>query len=138
VSAPARPVAAMAVIAFAQGAALVAYAAFDVVEAVRVGVTGPADVSNVPALALLIVITAALGVGMVWVGRGCWTSRRWARAPFVLAQILGLLIGWDLSQSEGSVERAAGIVLALVSVLGMVLAFTPGVTGSLGDGDGDG
>ena len=37
-------------------------AGFDVVEAVRVGITGPAEVSNAPALILLVVITAAFGV----------------------------------------------------------------------------
>jgi hypothetical protein len=128
----------MSAISGVQGAALVAYAAFDVVEAVRVGVTGPAEVSNVPAVILLTVITAALGVGLVWVARGCWQSRRWARSPFILAQILGVLIGWELSQSTGSVERAVGIGLALVCLLGIVLALTPGVTQALADPDDEG
>jgi hypothetical protein len=135
VSAPARPIVAVAVIALVEGLALLGYAVFDLIEAVRVGVTGPADVSNVPALALLIAITAAFGAGLVWIARGWWLRRRWARSPFLLAQIIGVLIGWDLSQSEGTVERAVGIALALLCVLGIILAFAPGVTAALQDGD---
>ncbi len=69
-TAPDRPFVALAVVALLQGVALLGYAVFDVVEAVRVGITGPEEVSNPAALILLIVITAAFGVGLVWVGVG--------------------------------------------------------------------
>lgn len=130
---PDRSLTALAVIAFVQGAALVFYAVFDVVEAIRVGVTGPADVSNVPAVLLLIVITAVLGLGLLWVGVGWWRGRRWARAPFVLAQLLGGLIGVELAQSEGSVERVVGIAVVLLALVGLVLSFAPAVNRRLAD-----
>jgi hypothetical protein len=131
VTAPDRPLVALAGISLLEGVALVAYALFDVVEAVRVGVTGPEEVSNTPALILLVAITAALGLAMGWVATGWWRARRWARAPFILAQIIGALIGYELAQSAGEVERVVGIVLALIAVLGLVLSFAPAVSRAL-------
>lgn len=128
VKAPDRVLVALALIALIQGLALIGYAVFDVVEAVRVGITGPEEVSNPPALLLLIAITAAFGVGLVLVARGWWQERRWARSPFILAQIIIGLIGYELSQSAGSVERTVGYVCVLVAILGLVLSFTPAVT----------
>jgi hypothetical protein len=135
VIAPARPVVALSVIALVEGVALLGYALFDIVEAVRVGITGPEEVSSPAALALLVVITAAFGAGMVWVAIGWWRTRRWARAPFILAQALVVLIGYELAQSAGAVERTVGIVGVGIAVLGLVLAFAPGVTRSLDDPD---
>ncbi len=120
-----------------QGAALLAYAVFDVVEAVRVGITGPEDVSNPAALVVLIAITAAFGAGMVWVGIGWWRTRRWARAPFILAQALAVLVGYELAQSEGAVERTIGIAGAGLGILGLILAFAPGVSRRLEAEDSD-
>jgi hypothetical protein len=131
VTAPDRPLVALAGISLLEGAALVAYALFDVVEAVRVGVTGPEEVSNTPALILLVAITAAFGLAMGWVATGWWRARRWARAPFILAQIIGVLIGYELAQSAGEVERVVGIVLALIAILGLVLSFAPPVSRAL-------
>ncbi len=132
---PDRPIVALAIIAIVEGAALLAYALFDVVEAVRVGITGPAEVSNPAALALLIAITAALGAGMVWVAWGWWRCRRWARAPFVLAQLLIVLIGYELTQSAGATERVVGMAGVGLAILGLILAFAPGMTGRLDDED---
>lgn len=122
---------ALAVIALIEGLALLGYAVFDVAELVRVGITGPEEVSNVPAVLLLIGVTAALGAGMVWVARGWWLVARWARSPFVLAQLIGGLIGYQLTQAVGSVERSVGFALFGLAVLGIVLAFTPPVLGAL-------
>lgn len=130
---PDRPLAALALIAFAQGSALIAYAVFDVIEAVRVGITGPAEVSNVPAVVTLVLITAVLGAGLVWIGIGWWRARRWARSPFVLAQLIGGFIGFELTQSDGSVERTVGIALVVVALLGLVLSFAPAVNRRLAD-----
>ncbi len=118
----------LALIALLQGAALLGYALFDVVEAVRVGITGPEEVSNAPALILLVVITAAFGVGLLLVARGWWRAQRWARAPFILTQVIVGLIGYELSQSEGSVERMVGYACVLVAILGLVLSFAPAVS----------
>lgn len=130
-SRPAAPLAALAVIALLQGLALVAYGIFDAVEAVRVGATGPADVSNGPAIALQIVIFLIFGAGLLWVARGWWGSRRWARAPFLLTQLIALVVGVPLAQAQGGTERVAGIVISLMALVGIALVFTPVVTRAL-------
>jgi hypothetical protein len=127
VTTPAPPFAALATIAVLQGLALLAYGVFDLVETVRVGVSGPADVSNVPAVVLQILLFVVFGGAMIWIGWGWWTARRWARSPFLLAQLIAAFVGVELAQSEGSVERYSGIGLCLVAVLGIVLVFTPQV-----------
>jgi hypothetical protein len=127
---PARPLAALAAIALMEGVGLVGYAVFLLVEAVRLGATGPSDVSSVPAIALQIALFVIFGAGLLWVARGWWASRRWARAPFLLAQLMALVIGIPLAQSEGS-ERLVGIVLSLMAAVGLVLTFTPAVMRAL-------
>jgi hypothetical protein len=128
VTVPDRSFAALAVIALVEGAALVCYGLFDLVEALRVGVTGPADVSNLPALVLQIIIFLLFGLGLLWVSWGWWQVRRWARAPFLLAQLIALVVGIPLAQADGGVERWVGIVLSLMAVVGLVVVFTPAVT----------
>jgi hypothetical protein len=123
----------LAAIAALQALALIGYAAFDIVEAVRVGITGPVEVSNPMALVGLIVITAAFGVGMLVVAKGWWSAQRWARAPFVLAQLILGLIGWELSQATGSAERTVGFACLAIAVIGLVLAFLPSVTRVIDD-----
>ena len=131
--APARPLVALAAIALAEGVALVAYGVFDLVQAVRVGATGPADVSNWPAIVLQIVLFAVFGAGLAWVARGWWGARQWARAPFLLAQLLALVVGIPLAQSADGSARVAGIALALAAVVGIVLALSPGTATALED-----
>lgn len=131
VSRPAAPLTALAAIALLEGLALVAYAIFDAVEAVRVGATGPADVSNGPAIALQIIIFLVFGAGLLWVARGWWGSRRWARAPFLLTQLIALVVGVPLAQAQGGTERVVGIALSLVALVGIALVFTPAVTRAL-------
>lgn len=128
---PIRPLAGLSVIAALEGAFMLTYAAFDVVEAIRVGTSGPEQVSNTPALILLIVIFALIGAGLLFVAVGWWRGRRWARAPFVLVQIFAVLIGGQLATASGAVERTAGIAVALVALVGLVLAFSPQVTRTL-------
>jgi uncharacterized membrane protein len=129
---PPRPFVALAGIALVEGIALLGYAVFDLVEAATVGVTGPAAVSNVPGIALQIILFLIFGGSLVWIGRGWWSTRRWARAPFLLAQLIALVIGVPLAQAEGP-ERLVGIVLALMALIGIVLVFTPVVTRALED-----
>jgi Na+-driven multidrug efflux pump len=127
VTVPDRSFAALSAIAFVEGLALVCYGLFDMVEAIRIGVTGPTDVSNTPALVLQIVLFLVFGAGLLWVARGWWRGRRWARAPFLLAQLIALVVGIPLAQSAGSIERWVGIALTLAAAVGLVLVFTPGV-----------
>jgi len=133
VKAPDRILAVLALIAGIQGAALIGYAVFDVVEALRVGITGPEEVSNPMALLLLIAITAAFGAGMIAVAVGWWRALRWARSPFVMAQIIVALLGYELAQAEGSVERTVGIVAMVMAALGLVLSFAPATGRAIGD-----
>lgn len=123
----------LALIAAVEGAVLMGYAVFDVVEAFRVGITGPAEVSNPMALVLLILITAAFGAGLLVVGRGWWRGRRWARGPFILAQLIVGLIGFDLVQAAGSVERLVGATCIPVAIVGLVMCFIPAVRSALDD-----
>ena len=133
---PGRPTAllVLAAIAMLEAAALVAYAVYDVVEAVRVGITGPAEVSNPMALVGLVAITAAFGVGLGVVAVGWWRAQRWARAPFVLAQLIVGLIGWELAQATDSAVQAVGFVCLAVAGVGLVLAFLPSVARAVDDG----
>lgn len=127
-TAPIRPLIGLAVIAAIEGVFLLVYAIFDIVEAIRVGTSGPEEVSNTPALLLSIALFALIGVGMLVVGFGWWRARRWSRAPFILAQILGLVIGVQLAMATGTAERTTGIAVALLALVGLVLTFSPQVT----------
>lgn len=137
VKAPDRALVVLALIALLQGVALLGYALFDVIEAIRVGTTGPEEVSSTPAVIFLIVVTAAFGVGLVLVARGWWRAQRWARAPFILTQVIVGLIGYELSQAQGSVERTVGYACVLIAILGLVLSFAPAVSRAIDEPPGD-
>lgn len=128
---------AAAVVAAIEGLAFLGYSGFVAVEALRVGTTGPAEVSNVPAIVLEVVIFAVFGAALLWAGHGLWRARRWARAPFLLAQVLALVVGIPLAQAADTLPRVAGIALTVLAVLGLVVSFAPGVTAEL-EGDGTG
>ena len=120
-----------AAIAAVEGVALIGYAIYVGINGLREGTTGPQEVSNLPALISLIVILAVLGVGMLLITRGWWQGRRWSRSPFILAQIIVVLLGWEASQSSDSGERLVGFVAIAMGVLGIVLAFLPRVARAL-------
>ncbi len=130
---PARSpaIVALAVISALEGLGLLGYAIYDIVETLRLGVTGPEEVSNVPAVVLIIVILVLFGVGLLWVARGWWVMKRWARAPFVVAQLLGVLVGYDLAQATGGPTRTIGAALIAIAAVGIVLAFLPAVSRSI-------
>jgi hypothetical protein len=123
----------LAALAGLEGLGLLAYAAFDLVSAVRVGITGPAEVSNPAALAGLIAITAAFGAALIWVALGWWRGRTWARSPFVVAQLVLGLIGYEISQSGEGGLRMVGQVAMVVAVTGIVLVFLPSARRALSD-----
>lgn len=124
---PTRPFAVIAAIAAIEGLGLIAYAIFDIIEAVRVGITGPADVSNPAALLLLIVIYLVFGAGLLLVARAWWLMRTWQRGAFVLTQVIALLVFFDLARSDETAPRLVGIVILLLAVTGIILVFTPRV-----------
>jgi hypothetical protein len=121
----------LSAIALLQGLALLGYAVFDIYGAVTIGTTGPAEVSNAPALMLQIIIFALFGAGLLAVSYAWLRRIRWARAPFLVAQFIALIVGWPLAQATGGVERTIGIVLVALAILGIIIAFTPSVTRAL-------
>jgi len=121
---PGRAFIALAAIAGLEGLALVGYAVYDLVSVIRFGIQGPSEVSNTPAVTLQILIFALFGAALAWVGRGWWRQRRWARAPFLLGQLLALVVGVPLAQAEGRVEAVAGVVIVLIAVAGGIMALS--------------
>lgn len=126
-SRPNSAFAAIAAIAAIEGLGLIMYAIFDIIEAVRVGITGPADVSNPAALLLLIVIYLVFGIGLLLVARAWWLMRTWQRGAFILTQVIALLVFFDLTRSDESLPRNVGFVILALAVTGIVLVFTPKV-----------
>ena len=125
-----RPIlsfAAIAAIAAIEGIGLIAYAIFDIIEAVRVGITGPADVSNPAALVLLIVIYLVFGAGLLFVARAWWLMRTWQRGAFILTQVIALLVFFDLTRSDETLPRIVGFAILALAVAGIILVFTPKV-----------
>lgn len=118
----------LAAIAAIEGAALVAYAVFDIVQGFRVGLVGPPEVSNLPGLILQIVIFAALGIGLLLVARGWWGAKYGARAPFIVAQLLALVVGVPLVQATEAGPRWVGVALIVFGVVGVAAALLPPVT----------
>ena len=122
---------ALAVLSIVEGVFFLGYAVFDVIGAIRFGLTGPEEVSNASALTLQIVMFALFGAALIVVARGWWGFRRWARAPFVLAQLLVLVVAVPLTSASGSVERIAASIGVLMAVVGLVLTFLPSTTRAL-------
>lgn len=126
-------------IAVAEGLAFLAYAAYDIVRALQIGATGPAPVSNVPGLILQPLIFTILGLALGAAALGFLRSRRWARAPFVLMQLLILVVAVPLALAStgeaGTIPHLAGIALTLIAVGGLVLTFLPTTTQALAGRD---
>lgn len=100
------------------------------IDVLRNGIQGPADVSNAPAVVLEIIIFFAIGAGLLVVARGWQLARRWARAPFLLANLIGVAVGWGLAGAAGA-ERFAGMAAIAAGVVGIVLAFLPATSRAL-------
>lgn len=117
----------LAAIAAIEGLALLGYAIFDAVEAVRVGITGPSEVSNATALGLQIALFAVFGAAMLWTARGWLRRAGWVRGAFVLAQLIALVVGVPLIGASGSLERVTGIAVTALAGTGLLLVFSPPV-----------
>ena len=125
----------LAALALLEGLFLLGYAAYDVIEAFRTGITGPDEVSNPAALLGLIAITALFGAGLVWVATGWWQGRTWARSPFIFAQLIIGFIGFELSQSTDAGPKTIGQVAMVLAVVAIVLSFLPSVRRVLAEDD---
>ncbi len=74
------------------------------------------------AIVLEVIIFLALGLGLLVVAKGWYSLQRWARSPFVLAQLLGLAIGiWSDTQI------GVRLVFLMPAVLGLIVTFSPQV-----------
>jgi peptidoglycan/LPS O-acetylase OafA/YrhL len=124
-----------AVVAAVQGLMLFGYSVYLVVQVARFGITGPAEVSNVPAVVLEILIFGLFGLSMLWSARGLWQVRRWARAPIVLGQLIAIVVAVPFVTATGTVERVVAIV-TLVGVAACVVGiFHPRSTAELNAAD---
>ena len=74
------------------------------------------------AIVLEVIIFLAFGLGLLVVAKGWYSLQRWARSPFVLAQLLGLAIGiWSDTQI------GVRLVFLIPAVLGLIVTFSPEV-----------
>jgi len=118
----------LAAIAAIEGVVLIGYAVYDIIQGLRLGLTGPAEVSNLPGLLLQIVIFAVLGGASIAIAIGWWRAKYAARAPFIVGQLLALVVGFPLAQGTGSLQRAVGVALVVAAVVGIGAALAPPVT----------
>ncbi len=79
--------------------------------------TGASPIAEV---ALYLAFAACMGL----VARGLWRRSPFARTPMVLAQVFGLISAWLFLEGDGPAV-VAGVVIAVVSVLGLVLTLRP-------------
>ena len=107
------------------------YACLVVIGISREGLTGPSQVSNVSGVTLEVLIFAMFGAAMLLVSFGWFGRRRWARAPFALAQVLVLVVSVPLIGSTEAWRQAIALGEGLVAVIGGFMAFAPGVTQQL-------
>ena len=111
-----------------QGVFFLVYAVLVVIGVARLGISGPSEVANAPGVILEVVIFLVFGLGMLAVSLGWFTSKRWARAPFLLAQLLALVVSIPITGATDSFQRTLAILATLTCGLGIILAFTPRVT----------
>jgi len=81
----------------------------------------------VATLVMWLVITA--GLALIWLG--LYRRRRAARSPFLLTQAFALVVAWALASSDLTVDRVAGIALAVAAVVGLVIGLRPAVRETL-------
>ena len=125
-----RPLVVLAAIALVQAVGLVVFGLYDALLTPLEGASGA--VGGLAGRALQVIIFVAFGVGMAIVARGWQRVRRWARAPFIVAQVIGVAVGIPMAQTGGTVARIVGVALVIVGLAGIVLAVSGPVTRALG------
>lgn len=104
------------------------YAILIVIGVARFGVSGPREVANASGVTLEVVIFLFFGLGMLLVAGGWFAAKRWARAPFLLAQLLALVVSVPLMGATDPFQKWVAILVTIAAVIGVFLAFTPSVT----------
>ena len=107
------------------------YACLVVIGISREGLTGPSQVSNVSGVTLEVLIFAMFGAAMCLVSFGWFGRRRWARAPFALAQVLALVVSVPLIGANELLQQVIAVGVTIVALVGTFMAFTPRVTQQL-------
>ena len=110
-----RPFILLGALAALEGLALLVYALVVTISAVSGGTYGVLG-SSTSALIIEIAIFALLGLGLLAVARAWIRMSRWARGPFIMAQLIG-----------ESGELVPGLILAVPAVVGLILTFNPQV-----------
>jgi hypothetical protein len=116
---------AAAALAALEGLALVAGGVLILVR----GLTGDTDDSRQAVTGGLTLIVLALLPLLA--ARGLLLRRGWSRGPAVITQVMALPVAYSLLQAD-SVAIPAGIVLAVVAVVALVLLLNPATTRALG------
>jgi hypothetical protein len=83
-----------------------------------------------PVAEVVVYLLFAAGMGLI--AKGLWNRSRFARTPMVLAQVFGLISAWLFWEGTGAAV-VAGVVIAAVCVLGIVLTLRPATGADLQD-----
>lgn len=97
------------------GIEVVGLLAYAVALAVSVRADG-GKVSVGPVLVSLYVIYAVL---LALVGRGLSRGKHWARTPYGLAQVFGLIVAYTLWHGTGAWPHVLAVAVGLVSAVGL-------------------
>lgn len=121
----------LAGISAVEGVFFLGYAILVTAGVLRFGLTGPEAVSNPAGVTLEVIIFLFFGVGLMATAWGWWQTKRWARSPFVLAQLLALVVAVPLISATGNIEKIVGVVVTAMAVVGGVISLLPSTTALL-------
>lgn len=121
-----RPYLLLALIAALEGLALLVNGAIAVISAIT-GSSHGAQGADSSAVLIEIVIFVVFGVGLLIVAKGWYSMKRWARSPFVLAQLIGLLGGASMVFDSSAASKLPGLFLAVPALIGLIVTFSPAV-----------
>ncbi|BBA99999.1 hypothetical protein RVR_6861 [Actinacidiphila reveromycinica] len=78
------------------------------------------------------VLVLALAALPLLAAYGLRRARRWSRGPALIVQLVALPIAWNLVRGDGAGVVAAGAVLGVLALAGLVLLVHPATTDALG------
>ena len=119
-----RPYLLLALIAALEGIALLVNGAIAVVKAATDSSYGTQG-SGSSAIIIEVFIFAVLGIGLLLVAKGWFTMKRWARSPFILAQLIGLFGGGSMVLDSSASSKVPGLLLAVPAIIGLAVVFSP-------------
>jgi peptidoglycan/LPS O-acetylase OafA/YrhL len=104
---------------------LVVAAGLTSVEALMMTGLGLLEIASLNSGRLTMGVTTAsfflgAGVALAWCAWSLWRTRRWARGPVVMAQLIVLGLAWNLWDGATKPLSAGLAVVALVVIAGLV------------------